>query len=64
MAPVTYLRAGEPDPATVVEAEDWQTHNNERLYAEMETLDDRSRDILRCRWLGAIWPEFNPRKTI
>jgi len=52
VAPVTYLPAGEPDPATVVEADDWQSHNNDRLYAEMETLDDRSRDILRNRWLG------------
>jgi RNA polymerase sigma-32 factor len=52
VAPVTYLAAGEPDPANLVEAEDWQTHNNEQLYEQLGTLDDRSRDILRSRWLG------------
>jgi len=51
-APMTYLPAGQPDPASVAEADDWQSHNNNRLYAELETLDDRSRDILRSRWLG------------
>jgi RNA polymerase sigma-32 factor len=33
------------------EAEDWQDHHNNLLYQGLDQLDDRSKDIIRSRWL-------------
>jgi len=51
-APAHYLPSATPDPAAIVEADDWQTQTNDRLVAALEDLDDRSREILRERWLS------------
>ena len=51
-APSGYLMDKSPDPAEFIEAEDWESQGEERLFAAMRTLDDRSRDILQQRWLS------------
>ena len=52
VAPAGYLRDESADPARTVEAEDWSDHSQRRLQAALETLDERSRDILMQRWLS------------
>jgi RNA polymerase sigma-32 factor len=51
-APVAYLPSPEPDPASAVEAEDWESDQRERLTAALDALDDRSRTIVMRRWLA------------
>ena len=51
LAPVQYLEDHSADPAVQLEASNWETDSHTRLSGAMETLDDRSRDILAQRWL-------------
>jgi RNA polymerase sigma-32 factor len=51
-APALYLPNPDIDPAAELEANDWDSQASELLLAAMETLDDRSRDILQSRWLS------------
>ena len=51
-APAQYLTAPNADPAGLLEHDDWQTQHIEKLTAELERLDPRSRDILQQRWLN------------
>jgi RNA polymerase sigma-32 factor len=51
VAPSTYL-SSEQDPAITVEEGDWQSTQLEHLSSSLETLDERSRDILQQRWLS------------
>ena len=52
-APVTYLQQDPHtnDPAQLLEASDQETQNTDDLAVAMAALDQRSRDILRRRWL-------------
>jgi RNA polymerase sigma-32 factor len=50
-APASYLPAHGADPAELVAAEDAQDNAFESLGAALDGLDERSRDILRRRWL-------------
>ena len=50
-SPAAYLPSPTPDPAQLVEQEDWQQQSSMQLAEAMETLDERSRDILQRRWL-------------
>ena len=50
-APEQYL-SDSADPADVVEADDWEGRQRKQLAAALETLDERSRDILNQRWLA------------
>jgi RNA polymerase sigma-32 factor len=50
-APAGYLQDLRFEPAAQVEDEDWESHSNARLHEALETLDDRSRDIVNRRWL-------------
>ena len=50
-APVAYLPSPEADPATAVEAADWESDQQARLSEALESLDERSRSILMRRWL-------------
>ena len=50
-SPSTYLPHPEADPSVAVEREQWDEDTAERLSQAMETLDDRSRDILESRWM-------------
>ena len=40
------------DPAEYWSKETWQVQASEKLQEAMDTLDDRSKDILRSRWLS------------
>jgi len=49
--PAAYLPSPDADPAILVETADWNTDASARMASALETLDDRSRDILEKRWL-------------
>jgi RNA polymerase sigma-32 factor len=52
-APASFLadeRAA--DPAELLESSDWEASTHARLQDVLETLDERSRDIVTRRWLG------------
>ncbi|MBT8142716.1 MAG: RNA polymerase sigma factor RpoH [Gammaproteobacteria bacterium] len=51
-APVAYLEKQDADPAQLLEAEDYEDHNTQQLSAALGELDERSRDILKQRWLS------------
>ncbi|KAA6185608.1 RNA polymerase sigma factor RpoH [Thiohalocapsa marina] len=50
-APSTYLPDMRMEPATALEREDSEAHQRKRLFAALEGLDERSKTILRERWL-------------
>ena len=50
-APQLFLEDGF-DPAEMVEEADWEENNSSALIAAMDTLDERSRDIVEQRWLS------------
>jgi RNA polymerase sigma-32 factor len=50
-SPAAYLPANNADPATLVENDDWHDDATSRMADAIETLDDRSRDIVQSRWL-------------
>jgi len=50
--PAAYLPSKTPDPATIVEADDFNDDASTRMHAALETLDDRSRRIIETRWLA------------
>jgi RNA polymerase sigma-32 factor len=50
-APAAYLQDDGADPAARVEKEDWDAYGQRRLRAALDTLDERSRDIVEQRWL-------------
>ena len=49
--PAAYLPSPDADPATQVEATDWNDDATTRMTAALDILDDRSRRILEERWL-------------
>lgn len=51
LAPATYLKSAESDPAEHVEAADLEARNHARLQQALKTLDARSQDIVQRRWL-------------
>jgi len=52
VAPVNYLQQHGADPAVLLENADWGGHEHDLLSDAMATLDERSLDILVCRWLS------------
>ena len=50
-APVAFLEDSRFEPSATVEAQDWEAHAAERVRAGLETLDERSRDIVQRRWV-------------
>jgi len=52
LAPAGYLEDLRFEPATQVEDEEWQSRSEQRLHCAIETLDERSRDIVTERWLS------------
>jgi RNA polymerase sigma-32 factor len=52
MSPALYLAAPDADPAETLETEDWQDRTAERLRSALVTLDERSREILKARWMS------------
>ena len=51
-APAAYLEDHSGDPASQLEAADWEASSQRALAQAMEKLDERSRDILMQRWLS------------
>lgn len=51
-SPAQYLEDTQSDLATEVEDENWENHANKRLMNALITLDDRSQDIVKTRWLN------------
>ena len=51
-APAAYLETDNSDPADNLEQQDWQDHHQQRLMNAMQTLDQRSQEILAARWLS------------
>jgi len=51
-APVHYLKQAHADPADLLEEADWERNEQRKLKLAIEQLDDRSRDIVRSRWLS------------
>ncbi|MCB1866451.1 MAG: RNA polymerase sigma factor RpoH [Chromatiales bacterium] len=50
-SPAAYLSDNRPDPSMLIERDDSEQYQEERLADALEALDDRSRDIVRSRWL-------------
>ncbi len=50
-SPSAYLQHPEADPSVAVEREQWDEDTADRLTQAMETLDERSQNILRSRWM-------------
>jgi RNA polymerase sigma-32 factor len=51
-APSNYLEDRRQDPSLMIEDADWQESSEQQLYLALDDLDDRSRDILKRRWLS------------
>ncbi len=51
VAPAAYLESHVDDPESAVADRDESDHNNGLLYRGLDELDDRSKDIIRRRWL-------------
>lgn len=51
-APVHYLQQANADPAEALAEGEWGEHQQARLALAIGGLDERSRDILACRWLN------------
>ncbi len=58
MAPAAFLQGETASPAVNAEDEDWEQHHHDLLFEGIESLDDRSRDIIQSRWL------LDPRSTL
>ncbi len=50
-SPAMYLPSSNADPAIQVESEEWEEDSTERLSIALEKLDERSRSILKRRWM-------------
>src|SRR5271157_2846997 len=50
-SPAMYLPASNADPAVLVEREEWDEDSADRLSVALEKLDERSRSILKRRWM-------------
>ena len=51
-SPSAYLPHPEADPSVAVEREQWDEDTAQRLARALETLDERSQNILRSRWMS------------
>ena len=50
-SPAMYLPASHADPAIEVEREEWEEDSSDRLNIALKKLDERSRNILKRRWM-------------
>nr|WP_305849056.1 RNA polymerase sigma factor RpoH [Providencia sp. M-27] len=51
VAPVLYLQDKASDFAGSIEDDNWESHATDRLTEALDSLDERSQDIIRARWL-------------
>ncbi|NBN05049.1 RNA polymerase sigma factor RpoH [Proteus sp. G2665] len=52
IAPVLFLEDKSSDFADGIEEDNWDNHAADKLTSAIETLDERSQDIIRARWLN------------
>ena len=50
-APALYLEDKEADPATLIESAESTNNNHDLMIKALDKLDERSRDIIKSRWL-------------
>lgn len=53
VAPALYLEDHNSNFSQTIENDNWEEDASEKLANAMSTLDERSRDIIQARWLGA-----------
>jgi RNA polymerase sigma-32 factor len=51
-SPVGYLEDMSQEPSRMVEDAEWEDHSKQRLMTALQSLDERSRDIITQRWLS------------
>ena len=51
LSPASYLMDKSANPAEIISSEDWALHTQDRLTEALDQLDERSRDIVLCRWV-------------
>src|SRR5690554_5514924 len=51
-SPAAFLVNESDSPETELESSDMESHQNSLLYQGLSELDERSQDIIRCRWLS------------
>jgi RNA polymerase sigma-32 factor len=51
-SPSMYLPSPEADPATIIEQDQWDGDVTDRLSSALDRLDERSRTVIRSRWLA------------
>jgi RNA polymerase sigma-32 factor len=51
-SPSLYLPSAEADPASIVEQDEWEGAQSGSLATALESLDERSRTVIRARWLA------------
>lgn len=51
LAPAAYLEDHRYNPAQELENANWSTQSSDTMYEALNTLDERSQDIIRTRWL-------------
>jgi RNA polymerase sigma-32 factor len=51
-SPSLYLPSPEADPATIIEQDQWDGDVTDRLSSALDGLDERSRTVIRSRWLA------------
>ncbi len=52
LKPAQYLEDQRYNPAQLLECDDWSSSQENKLYSALNTLDERSQDILHQRWLN------------
>ena len=52
VSPSAYLVSKSDSPESELEVSDMRDHQNNLLYQGLSELDERSQDIIRCRWLS------------
>jgi RNA polymerase sigma-32 factor len=60
VSPAVYLPSAEADPATIIEQDQWDGAVAGSLATALEGLDERSRTVIRSRWLA----ESEDKKTL
>ena len=52
LSPVGFLEDLSHEPSQMVEEAQWEDHSKHKLMTALQTLDERSRDIITRRWLS------------
>jgi RNA polymerase sigma-32 factor len=52
LSPVGFLEDLSQEPSQMVEDAEWEDHSKQKLMTALQSLDERSRDIITQRWLS------------